>query len=141
MDVRDPGIERFFREFAPEVVNHHAAQHSVAISVRDPRLDADVNVMGLINVLDNSVKHGVRKVDVYKRQRRKRFAYETEPSAMPKRCSIARPSNQCRYRSGPTSKRPGPLRSRVPASHEGSVPWSGRAATSVSRSSVVKPRR
>jgi UDP-glucose 4-epimerase len=62
MDVRDPGIERFFREFAPEVVNHHAAQHSVAISVRDPRLDADVNVMGLINVLDNSVKHGVRKV-------------------------------------------------------------------------------
>ena len=62
MDVRDPSIERFFREFAPEVVNHHAAQHSVAISVRDPRLDADVNVLGLINVLDNSVRHGVRKV-------------------------------------------------------------------------------
>ena len=62
MDVRDKGIERFFREFAPEVVNHHAAQHSVAISSRDPRLDADVNVMGLINVLDTAVKFGVRKV-------------------------------------------------------------------------------
>ena len=62
MDVRDKGIERFFREFQPEIVNHHAAQHSVAISARDPRLDADVNVLGLINVLDNAVKHGVRKV-------------------------------------------------------------------------------
>ena len=62
MDVRDKGIERFFREFQPEVVNHHAAQHSVAISARDPRLDADVNVLGLINVLENAVKHGVRKV-------------------------------------------------------------------------------
>jgi UDP-glucose 4-epimerase len=62
LDIRDEGIERVFREFAPEVVNHHAAQHSVAISARDPRLDADVNVLGLINVLDNAVKAGVRKV-------------------------------------------------------------------------------
>lgn len=62
LDIRDEGIERIFREFAPEVVSHHAAQHSVAISTRDPRLDADVNVLGLINVLDNSVKAGVRKV-------------------------------------------------------------------------------
>jgi UDP-glucose 4-epimerase len=62
LDVRDPAIQRVFREFAPDVINHHAAQHSVAISARDPRLDADVNVMGLINVLDNAVKAGVRKV-------------------------------------------------------------------------------
>jgi UDP-glucose 4-epimerase len=62
LDVRDEGIERVFREFAPELVNHHAAQHSVAISARDPRLDADVNVLGLINLLDNAVKAGVRKV-------------------------------------------------------------------------------
>jgi UDP-glucose 4-epimerase len=62
LDIRDEGLERIFREFAPEVVSHHAAQHSVAISARDPRLDADVNVLGLINVLDNAVKAGVRKV-------------------------------------------------------------------------------
>jgi UDP-glucose 4-epimerase len=62
LDIRDEGVERVFREFAPEVVSHHAAQHSVAISARDPRLDADVNVMGLINVLDCAVKSGVRKV-------------------------------------------------------------------------------
>jgi len=62
LDIRDEDVERVFREFAPEVVSHHAAQHSVAISARDPRLDADVNVMGLINVLDCAVKSGVRKV-------------------------------------------------------------------------------
>jgi UDP-glucose 4-epimerase len=62
IDIRDPGIERVFRDFAPEVVNHHAAQHSVAISVRDPQLDAHVNVLGLLNVLENSVRAGVKKV-------------------------------------------------------------------------------
>ncbi len=62
MDVRDQNVQRIFQEFKPEIVSHHAAQHSVAISSRDPRLDADVNVMGLINVLDASVKVGARKV-------------------------------------------------------------------------------
>jgi UDP-glucose 4-epimerase len=62
VDIRDPGIERIFREFAPEVVSHHAAQHSVAISSRDPQLDAQVNVLGLLNVLETSIKVGVKKV-------------------------------------------------------------------------------
>jgi UDP-glucose 4-epimerase len=62
MDVRDEKIERIFTEFKPDVVNHHAAQHSVAISSRDPRYDADVNVMGLLNLLDNCVRNKVRKV-------------------------------------------------------------------------------
>jgi UDP-glucose 4-epimerase len=43
-------------------VSHHAAQHSVAISSRDPKYDADVNVIGMLNVLDASVKNGVKKV-------------------------------------------------------------------------------
>jgi len=62
LDIRDPGIERVFRDFAPDIVSHHAAQHSVAISARDPQLDAQVNVLGLINVLENSVKAKVKKV-------------------------------------------------------------------------------
>lgn len=62
MDVRDENLARIFQEFKPDVVNHHAAQHSVAISARDPRYDADVNVMGLLNVLDNCVRTGVKKV-------------------------------------------------------------------------------
>lgn len=62
MDVRDEAIGRIFSDFKPEVVNHHAAQHSVAISVRDPIYDAEVNVVGLLNVLEQSVRADVRKV-------------------------------------------------------------------------------
>jgi len=62
MDVRDDNITRIFKEFKPDIVSHHAAQHSVAISSRDPKYDADINVMGMINVLDNCVKAGVKKV-------------------------------------------------------------------------------
>ena len=62
MDVRDEAIGRVFADFKPDVVNHHAAQHSVAISVRDPLYDAGVNVLGLLNVLEQAVKNDVRKV-------------------------------------------------------------------------------
>jgi UDP-glucose 4-epimerase len=62
MDVRDANITRIFTEFKPDIVSHHAAQHSVAISSRDPKLDADVNVMGMLNVLENCVKTNVKKV-------------------------------------------------------------------------------
>ena len=62
MDIRDDGIQRMFSEFKPEVVCHHAAQHSVAIGSRDPKYDANVNVIGMLNVLEASVKAGTRKV-------------------------------------------------------------------------------
>jgi len=62
MDIRDEGVMRIFKEFKPQIVSHHAAQHSVAISSRDPKYDADVNVMGLLNILEISVKTGVKKV-------------------------------------------------------------------------------
>ncbi len=62
MDIRDDGIQRIFSEFKPEVVSHHAAQHSVAIGSRDPKYDANVNVIGMLNVLEASVKAGTRKV-------------------------------------------------------------------------------
>ncbi len=62
MDVRDEAIARIFADFKPEVVSHHAAQHSVAISSRDPIYDAQVNVVGLLNVLEQSVRSGARKV-------------------------------------------------------------------------------
>jgi UDP-glucose 4-epimerase len=62
MDVRDKAIGRIFEEFKPEIVSHHAAQHSVAISARDPIYDAQVNVVGLLNVLEHAVRSGARKV-------------------------------------------------------------------------------
>jgi UDP-glucose 4-epimerase len=62
MDIRDEAIGRIFADFVPEIVSHHAAQHSVAISARDPVYDAQINVIGLLNVLEFAQKSGVRKV-------------------------------------------------------------------------------
>jgi len=39
-----------------------AAQHSVKISTDDPAHDANVNILGLINLLQNATRFGVRKV-------------------------------------------------------------------------------
>jgi len=44
------------------VVMHLAAQMDVRKSVEDPMFDAQVNVLGTLNVLQQAVKHGVRKV-------------------------------------------------------------------------------
>lgn len=62
LDIRDPELQRVFGEFGPEIVCHHAAQHSVAISSRDPAYDAQVNVLGLLNVLECASRSGARKV-------------------------------------------------------------------------------
>ena len=62
MDIRDAGIARLFSDLRPDVVSHHAAQHSVAIGSRDPILDANVNVVGMLNVLESADKAGTKKV-------------------------------------------------------------------------------
>jgi UDP-glucose 4-epimerase len=62
VDIRDASLADVFASFKPELVSHHAAQHSVALSTQDPSYDADVNVKGLLNVLSISARSGVRKV-------------------------------------------------------------------------------
>ncbi len=62
-DVTDDAtLARIFDEVRPEVVSHQAAQHSVAISTKNPQLDARVNVLGLLNVLTNCTRAGTRKI-------------------------------------------------------------------------------
>ncbi len=56
LDIRDgAGVTRLFEEFRPDVVCHHAAQASVSVSTREPLLDAQVNVLGSLNLLSASV--------------------------------------------------------------------------------------
>jgi UDP-glucose 4-epimerase len=62
MDIRDEGLAAVFEKFKPEIICHHAAQHSVAIGTRDPQYDAQVNVIGMLNVLEAAVKSGAKKV-------------------------------------------------------------------------------
>ena len=62
VDIRSPRINKIIEKERPEVINHHAAQISVPASVEDPSFDADVNIKGLITMLEASRKNGVRKV-------------------------------------------------------------------------------
>jgi UDP-glucose 4-epimerase len=60
--TNDTELAKIFEEVKPEIVNHHAAQHSVAISTKDPQFDARVNVLGLLNVLTNCTRVNARKI-------------------------------------------------------------------------------
>ncbi len=62
IDIRSKELEQVFRDEKPEIVNHHAAQISVPVSVKEPELDAEVNVIGFLNILQNCVKYKVKKV-------------------------------------------------------------------------------
>lgn len=62
-DITDEAaLQTIFDEVRPEVVSHQAAQHSVAISTKDPQLDARVNVLGLLNILTQCTRAETRKI-------------------------------------------------------------------------------
>lgn len=61
IDIRDKGISAIFEKERPEIVNHHAAQMDVRRSVADPVFDAEVNILGMLNLLQNSVRYGAKK--------------------------------------------------------------------------------
>jgi UDP-glucose 4-epimerase len=52
MDLRDSAVRDVIAEIRPDVVLHLAAQMSVAVSAREPVLDADINVVGTLNLLE-----------------------------------------------------------------------------------------
>ncbi len=62
MDVCDPAVSELIERRRPEVVFHLAAQIDVRVSVSDPALDARINVIGSINVLEGARRAGARKV-------------------------------------------------------------------------------
>lgn len=62
MDILSRRAEKVFRKERPDVLSHYAAQIDVRKSVEDPKFDASVNILGTINLLENCVKYGVKKV-------------------------------------------------------------------------------
>ena len=62
MDVRADGLLPLFERHRPEVVFHLAAQSGVRPSLDDPTLDASINLMGTLNVLECAAKVETRKV-------------------------------------------------------------------------------
>jgi len=91
-DIRGPLIGSIFELERPEIVNHHAAQMDVRRSVAEPVFDADVNILGSLNLLECARRSGVQ-----------RFVYISsggavygEPEYLP--CDEAHPVNPiCQY--------------------------------------------
>lgn len=62
MDILDPGLHPLLDDISPDVVNHHAAQMDVRRSVDDPLLDARINILGLIRLLEGCKRLKVKRV-------------------------------------------------------------------------------
>lgn len=62
MDVNDPALPELFMDEKFDIVNHHAAQMDVRVSVQDPSFDARINILGGLNVYESAFKSGVKKI-------------------------------------------------------------------------------
>ncbi|MCI0519385.1 MAG: NAD-dependent epimerase/dehydratase family protein [Chloroflexi bacterium] len=92
MDIRDKALAEVFAAERPDFVDHHAAQMDVRRSIVEPLFDADVNIVGSLNLIECAKQYGVR-----------RFIYIStggavygEPEYLP--CDEAHPINPiCQY--------------------------------------------
>jgi len=62
IDVADAAVRAFVRDGGFDLINHHAAQIDVRVSVADPISDARVNVAGLLNVLEGAREAGTSRI-------------------------------------------------------------------------------
>ncbi len=62
IDITDPEIPEIFEEERFDILSHHAAQANVRESVREPGFDAQVNIIGGINLYEAARESGVKKI-------------------------------------------------------------------------------
>jgi UDP-glucose 4-epimerase len=61
-DIRSPEARRTLATGRFDVLNHHAAQIDVRISVERPAFDSEINVVGFVNLLEGAGEGGVKRV-------------------------------------------------------------------------------
>ena len=61
-DIGSPEARKLLATGGFTHLNHHAAQIDVRVSVTDPVRDAQVNILGLLNLLEGAREGGVRRV-------------------------------------------------------------------------------
>ncbi len=62
-DLRDPQTVQQLRERGPfDLVNHHAAQIDVRVSVADPAADAELNIVATLRLFQAMVDDGTKKI-------------------------------------------------------------------------------
>jgi len=63
IDLRDAdAVRRVIEAETPEIIVHLAAQMDVRRSVADPLYDAQVNIVGFLNLIESARQHGLRRV-------------------------------------------------------------------------------
>jgi len=62
LSIVDKKIEQVFAKEKPDYVIHQAAQVDVTRSVKEPLYDAEVNILGSLNILECCRKYGVKKI-------------------------------------------------------------------------------
>lgn len=61
MDICDKNVAKIFEDFKPNIVFHLAAQKLVKISMEEPELDAQINIVGSLNLLLAAKKFDTEK--------------------------------------------------------------------------------
>jgi UDP-glucose 4-epimerase len=61
-DIRSPEARALLATGRFDALNHHAAQIDVRVSVDQPALDAGINVVGFVNLLEGAGEGGVKRV-------------------------------------------------------------------------------
>lgn len=63
VDIEDKErVEEVFKDFEPDVINHHAAHNDAMGSLEDPVKDAETNIVGSINVLEIARDYDIKKI-------------------------------------------------------------------------------
>ncbi|MCS0674067.1 NAD-dependent epimerase/dehydratase family protein [Cytobacillus firmus] len=62
LDLTSPDLKKIFEKEKPHLVIHHAAQVIVTKSINSPLLDAQINILGTINLLQCCLEFNIKKI-------------------------------------------------------------------------------
>jgi len=62
ISIESPEVEDIVAQERPDILNHHAAQIDVRKSVANPVRDAQINILGALNIFEAVRKHGIKKI-------------------------------------------------------------------------------
>ena len=61
LDIRDDKLYKFLNKFKPDIIYHLAAQKNVRISLNKPKQDAEINILGSLNLLEYALQKNLKK--------------------------------------------------------------------------------
>lgn len=62
VDITSEDLRNVFEKEKPDLVSHHAAQINVRHSIKEPVMDAEINILGTLNLLKCCKDFGVKKI-------------------------------------------------------------------------------